>query len=404
MGRAKNARTLPIYGSTMASRIFPGRVLCAAWAASLLLAGCAGPPSRTTRPAEQAPGASSTHEAAIPAYRARPGRTRAVIAVVGENSGVEVSDFLVPFAILSRAGTLDVSAVTLEAGPLSTFTDLGSPGFRFETDTTVTQFDAVHPEGADYIIVPAQASTPRLIAWLKQQSRQGATIVTICNGALVAAKMGTFDGRRATAHWSTGAARKKQYPAIRWTPNQRYVADGNWVSTAGVSAAIPASIALVEAISGREMAQHIARAVGATAWSAQHDSDAFSPRLGTTALPLAKVLYTNRWLHGRDPIDVMGATGMDEGTLALTIDAYSTTGRSQAYLVSATGEPFVTRHGLRILPDRRRTPDSAVPLLTAADLTPVMALDAALAGIMQRYGRATAKGVALAFEYPDFPR
>lgn len=35
----------------------------------------------------------------IPAYRARFNRARAVIAVVGENTGVEISDFLVPFAI-----------------------------------------------------------------------------------------------------------------------------------------------------------------------------------------------------------------------------------------------------------------------------------------------------------------
>ncbi|WP_193725979.1 hypothetical protein [Xanthomonas arboricola] len=41
--------------------------------------------------------------------------------------------------------------------------------------------------------------------------------------------------------------------------------------------------------------------------------------------------------------------------------------------------------------------------MIAADLMPVMALDTVLDGITHRYGRATAKGVALAFEYPDFP-
>jgi len=388
----------------MAHGIFPGFVRHAALAACVSLAGCAGPPSKATPLAAETSGTASSEEASIPAYRARPNRSRAVIAVVGENTGVEVSDFLVPFAILSRAGTLDVSAVTLDEGPLSTFTDLGRPGFRIATDTTVAQFDANHPQGADYIVVPAQASTPRLLAWLKRQSQQGATIVSICNGALVAAQTGMFDGRRATAHWSTGATRTQRYPAIRWTPNRRYVADVNWISTAGVSAAIPASIALVEAISGTEKARDVAQRVGAIAWSAKHDSDAFAPRLGTTAVPLANVLYINRWLHGRDQIDVLGVTGIDEGTLALTIDAYSTTGRSQAYLVSATGEPFVTRHGLRILPDRAHRAGTAAALLLAADLAPVMALESALDGIMQRYGRATAKGVALAFEYPDFPR
>ncbi|WP_248827417.1 hypothetical protein [Xanthomonas pisi] len=88
----------------------------------------------------------------------------------------------------------------------------------------------------------------------------------------------------------------------------------------------------------------------------------------------------------------------------MTIDAYSTTGRSQAFVVSATGEPFVTRHGLRILPDRARKAGGGAALVIAADLTPVAALETALDGIMQRYGRATSRGVALAFEYPDFPR
>ncbi|KQQ84146.1 AraC family transcriptional regulator [Xanthomonas sp. Leaf131] len=376
----------------------------AAWVACAILAVCAEPAARSALPIRSAPDIAETAPATLPPYRARTGRARPVIAVVGNNAGVEVSDFLVPFAILSRAGTMDVIAVTLDEGPLATFTDLGSPGFKITTDTTVAQFDATQPEGADYVIVAAQASEPRLLAWLKQQSAHGATIVTICNGALIAAQMGVFDGRRATAHWWTGASRVEKFPAIRWTPNRRYVADGTWISTAGVSAAIPASIALVEAISGHAKAEELASTLGATNWSAQHDSDAFHPHLATTAWPLAKVLYTNRWLHRGEQIDVLGVAGVDEATLALTVDAYSSTGRSRASIVSATGASFVTRHGLVILPDRQREPSSPTQLIAPADPMPVQALNGALDGIMQRYGRATAKGVALAFEYPDYPR
>lgn len=385
----------------MASTVVSRFVRHSAWVACLLLTSCAVPSPREAPPVEDAAALSVTGAAAIPPYRPRAGNARPVVAVVGENGGVEVSDFLVPFSILSRAGTMDVLAVTTETGSLSTFTDLGSAGFRIATNTTIAEFDARYPEGADYIIVPAQASTPRLIAWLGAQSRQGATLVTICNGALVAAQTGLFNGRRATAHWSTESRRAQKFPDIRWTPNRRYIADGNWISTAGVSAAIPASIALVEAISGRGKAQDVAMAIGVSEWSPHHDSDAFRPRRIGTAWPLAKVVYSNRWLHDRDEIEVLGVNGMDEATLALTVDAYSTTGRSQAYVVSDTGEPFVTRHGLVILPDRKRVAGSAIPLVSPAYNTPVTALDGALDGIVQRYGRATAKGVALAFEYPD---
>ena len=395
----------PLLGRTMASSAIR-RIACrVVFPACVLLAGCAGARSTSTQepPVRNALALAGAAPSGIPPYLARPGRGRPVVAVVGDNAGVEVSDFLVPFSILSRAGTMEVSAVTMEHGPLSTFTDLGSPSVQIMTDTTVAQFDHAHPHGADYIIVAAQTPTPALLAWLKQQVGQGATLATICNGALVAAQTGLFDGRRATAHWSTGARRAAQFPGIRWTPNRRYVVDGNWVSTTGVSAAIPVSIALVEAISGRETAQAVAAEIGASNWSAQHDSEAFALRW-RTALPLAKVLYTNRWLHGHEQIDVRAAPGVDEATLALTLDAYSSTGRSRAYLVFGKGEPFVTRHGLVIVPDRPQASDGAVPPIVAADTMPVRALDAALDGIMQRYGRATAKGVALAFEYPDYPR
>ncbi|WP_225041885.1 DJ-1/PfpI family protein [Xanthomonas campestris] len=382
---------------------FPRLARHAAWAASLMLAGCAEPSARAVPATSDIAHAAASAQAVIPPYRARTTRARPLVAVVGDNAGVEVSDFLVPYAILSRAGGIEVVAVTLEEGPLATFTDPGRRSFTIATDTTVAQFDAARPEGADYVIVPAQAAKARLLAWLKQQAGQGATIVTICNGALVAAKMGIFDGRRATAHWSTGASRAETFPGIQWTPNRRYIADGNWVSTAGVSAAIPTSLALVEAIHGHEKAQNLALSIGTNTWSAQHNSDAFRPRLGT-AVPLDKVLCTNRWLHADEPIDVLGTEGMDEATLALTVDAYSTTGRSQASLASATGALFVTRHGLRIVPDRKREAGSAVLLISPANPMPVGALNGALDGIMQRYGRATAEGVALAFEYPDFLR
>lgn len=98
-GGAKNARTPPTYGSTMAPGIFPGLVRHATLAACVLLAGCGAPPSKATPVAAATSSATLTEDALIPAYRARFNRARAVIAVVGENTGVEISDFLVPFAI-----------------------------------------------------------------------------------------------------------------------------------------------------------------------------------------------------------------------------------------------------------------------------------------------------------------
>jgi len=100
-------------------------------------------------------------------------------------------------------------------------------------------------------------------------------------------------------------------------------------------------------------------------------------------------------------IGVPVTSGVDEIALAVTADAYSRTGRSQAYALAASKDPVKTRHGLVLLPDRvldDPTPlDDVLPAMQAAPSAHVF--DTVLASIADRYGRKTAYGVALDFEY-----
>lgn len=364
------------------------RFSLAAAGAALLLCACS-----TVAPHD---GPAPAHASRIASWQPRAGHARPVIAVVGAQQGTELSDFMVPYGILSDSGSAEVLALADEDGPLASFTDMGAPGFRIQAQATLAGFDAQHPEGADYVVVPALRENPAILAWLKAQAGKGATLVSICNGGMVVADTGIMAGRRATAHWSTEEHRMEHLSAVHWVKNARYVADGNWISSSGVSAGIPVSLALVEAIAGPARAHALAQELGVDAWSAQHDSDAFQLQPGT-AWPLAKVAYTNRWLHGQDRYGIAATPGADEVVLALMADAWSSTGRSHAYLVGQA--PLRTRNGLTILPDDTSAPEA---LLTVSDLVPGKTLDAALDGIAQRYGRSTARGVALVFEYPGF--
>src|SRR5437868_4689076 len=183
----------------------------------------------------------------IAPYAARFGRTRPLIAVVGHNAGTELTDFVIPYGVLRESGAADVLAVATQPGPLRL-----RPAISVEAQATIDQFDQRFPEGADYVIVPAvrtdKIDDPVLLEWLKGQAGKGATIVSICDGALVVAKAGLFKGSRATGHWATQAQREHEFPDTQWLKNTRYVADGKRVSSAGVTAAIPLSLALVEAI------------------------------------------------------------------------------------------------------------------------------------------------------------
>lgn len=327
----------------------------------------------------------------IAPYQARFGRTRPLVAVVGLNEGTVISDFVIPFGVMARSGVADVVSVSVKPGPVK------MQPLTFELQSTIDAFDKRYPEGADYLFVPAveNFNDASLVQWVRAQGDKGCTIISICYGALVVAKTGLFDGHRATSHYSNEEMRAKLFPKVNWQKNIRYVADGKVVSSAGVSASMPTSIALVEAIAGHAKAAEVARDVGIDDWSSRHNSDAFQSDPGNADMP------------GRDkkPQVTLGIpvkAGDDEIALALTAESYSRTGNTMAFAVAASKAPLRLAHGLVVLPDLvaggPTSVDRTLAPLEAHQAT--RALDIALADISKTYGPKAARNVALFMEYP----
>ena len=337
----------------------------------------------------------------IAPYQSRFGRRRPVVAIVGENSGTELTDYVIPFGVLALADVADTFTLSTQSGPLTM-----RPAMRIQPRATIEEFDALVPDGADYVIVPAvvRRDDPLLLTWLSAQYAKGSTIVSICDGALVVANSGLRKGRLATAHWATEGLRATRYQETQWEKNVRYIADGRIISSAGISAAIPVSTALVEAIAGHGRAVVLADELGVVDWSPAHNSDAFRPRFGVNLMSFLRTNYSNHWLHRMQHVGVPVATGIDEIALAFTVDAWSRTGRSHAMTLAVSDAPVRTLHGLAVIPDRvvggADPVDRSLPVLKA--MPSAQALDRALNGIARYFGRSTAFGVALDFEYPGF--
>jgi putative intracellular protease/amidase len=338
------------------------------------------------------PPPSATASERIVAWAARAGRVRPVVAVVAENAGTELVDFMIPYGVIADSGVADVVALSTAPGPIRL-----RPALRVQAQQTIADFDAATPLGADYVIVPAvteeNVRDPALLAWLRAQSAKGATVVSICDGALVVANAGLFDGRRATGHWATRSRREEEHPAARWLGNTRYVADGNVVSSAGVSAAIPTALALVEAMGGTEAATRTAARLGAIGWSNTHDSAQF--RIGVDAIT---TYIGNRWLKPDDRLEIPVGDGVDDIALALTLDAYGRTMRSPVVIATADGALPRSSHGLVLLPPLIPS-GPAARTLALPEGPSLAALDRVLADIGRRYGSGTERYVALEMEY-----
>lgn len=327
----------------------------------------------------------------IAQYEPRFGRKKPVIAVVALNEGTEITDFIVPFGILSRADIAKVISVSTSPGAVTI------EPLKFNLQSTIADFDKEYPEGADYLIVPAVhgGNDQSLVQWVAAQGEKGGTVVSICLGAMVVAKTGMMDGHRATSYFGNEKKRVEEYPDIKWQKNIRYVADGKIISSAGISASIPISLALVEAISGYDKASALAKDLGVLDWSATHNSDVFQQKPGEAPPGRGKE-------SSKETVGIPVKKDDDEIALALTAEVYRFTGMALPYVISKTHAPIELANGLMVLPGKINGGTDPVkrmlPALRSAH--PITTLDLSLKRIEKIYGRTAAYNAARIMEYP----
>jgi transcriptional regulator GlxA family with amidase domain len=364
----------------------PHILAAGALAAAISIVNASGPLAQAATTAVSAN--PSADHLTLPAPKA--GRSRPLVVVVAENLGAETTDFTIPYGVLKASGVADVRSLSTAPGPIKLRMTL-----RVAADQTLAEFDAAEPAGADIVIVPAQASpkAPGLTAWVQAQAAKGATVVSICEGSRVLAHAGLLKGRRAATHWSAIEGLEKAYPETTWVRDRRYVQDGRIISTTGVTASIPASLALVEAIGGRAAAEATAREFGVADWSARHRTADFQLRKGDVSAGVKALAAV--WAH--ETVEAPISDGVDEVALALRADAWSRSYRTKVVTTHAGGAPVRSRHGLVILPDAIARPGRYVIPGDAGPAAPQ--LDVALTAMDRRYGPMAVRLARLGLEY-----
>lgn len=324
----------------------------------------------------------------VPAPKA--GRAKPLVVVVAGNDGAEITDFTIPYGLLKDSGVAEVRSLSSKPGPVQLFRSV-----RIVADQSLDQFDASDPAGADIVIVPAQMSPKdkALIAWVQAQAAKGATVVSVCEGARVLANAGLLKGKRAVTHWSAMESLSKSNPDTTWVRDRRYVQDGRVISTTGVTASIPMSLALVEAIGGHAAADATAARFGVTQWSAQHRTADFALTKEDTSAAMKNLAAL--WSH--ETVEAPIADGVDEVALALRADVWARSYRTKVVTTNAGRSPVRSRHGLTILPDEQ---PQAGRYVIPGGVGPAMPqLEAAMVSMGERYGPAEVRLAKIGLEY-----
>jgi transcriptional regulator GlxA family with amidase domain len=116
----------------------------------------------------------------------------------------------------------------------------------------------------DLLLVPGGIGTrrevdnPALLDWLRTRSAGAALVTSVCTGAALLARAALLDGLRATTNKRAFAWVVSQGPAVNWIKQARWVEDGKFATSAGVSAGIDMALALIARIVNADAAEAVA--------------------------------------------------------------------------------------------------------------------------------------------------
>ncbi|WP_372573976.1 GlxA family transcriptional regulator [Ruegeria jejuensis] len=102
-----------------------------------------------------------------------------------------------------------------------------------------------------------QATTKRLLSWLRREARKGIRIGGLCTGAFTLAKAGLLDGKRATIHWENSDSFAEEFDEVELTKSV-FLIDGNRMTTAGGTSSIDLMLKIIADDFGEELANAVA--------------------------------------------------------------------------------------------------------------------------------------------------
>lgn len=106
---------------------------------------------------------------------------------------------------------------------------------------------------------PLADPTPEaMLRFIRKAAPRARRVASICTGAFVLAESQLLDGRRATTHWAYAREMQRRHPGIHVEDDRIYIVDGPIWTSAGMTAGLDLTLAMVEKDLGAEIARSVA--------------------------------------------------------------------------------------------------------------------------------------------------
>ena len=183
-----------------------------------------------------------------------PRMTRRIVFVAA--SEVEILDLVGPLQVFARASEMycrenpgsapiySVEVVTTSAHR----SFVANCGVRITAHKTFRelrgQIDTLLVAGGNSI--ERDEINPEVLRWLRKIAGRIRRVGSVCTGAMLLARAGLLDGRRATTHWNWCEVLIRRAPRAHVDPDPIFIRDENVYTSAGVTAGMDLALALVE--------------------------------------------------------------------------------------------------------------------------------------------------------------
>ncbi len=190
--------------------------------------------------------------------------------------GFQTLDYFGPIEMLGDA-TYGIEIVTVAetADPVPS-----RHGQRIVPDITMaerTAYDLLLIPGGDTALIEGQ--NPAVLQWIKDVSEKAERVMAVCTGTILLGMTGLLDGRRGTTNKLDFTSTVHYAPNVDWVREARWVEDGKFFTSSGVSAGMDMTLAVLADLYGSEKAEETA--VGSEyTWHRDADDDPFAKLAG----------------------------------------------------------------------------------------------------------------------------
>lgn len=200
--------------------------------------------------------------------------------------GFEMLDMFGPLEMFSMINrdAIEIVMIAEDNTPVpAAMGETPSAGPRIAPDAT---FSDVPP--VDILLIPggfgtlAQLENKAMLTFLQQAAANADYVCSVCTGSVLLARAGLLDGRRATSNKQFFALATLEAADVGWVESARWVVDGKFYTSSGVSAGMDMSLALIAQLYDEPTALEIA-SYAEYSWHRDAEVDPFAGNLNEAA-------------------------------------------------------------------------------------------------------------------------